>query len=62
MDLAEGVWNSTATLGQHIPVTIQTFQGVEAKVVVDVQYYNLNPFCAAREVNKTPITVIFSIE
>lgn len=36
MDLGEGVWNSTATLGQLVSVAIQTFQEVETKVVVDV--------------------------
>jgi len=47
MDVGEGVWkrvwNSLAALGQHTPTAIQTFQGVKAKVLVDVAHYNLNP-------------------
>lgn len=47
MDLGEvvckRVWKSLATLGQHLSVAIQTFQGAEAKVFVDVAHYNLNP-------------------
>lgn len=61
MDLSEGVWNSIATPGQVISVAIQTFQGVEAKVVVDVEHYNLNPFWTAREVNKISMPIMFSI-
>lgn len=61
MDLGEGVWNSRAIFGQHVPVAIQTFQRVEAKIVVDVEHYNLNLFWTAREVLKTPITIVFLI-
>lgn len=61
MDLGEKVWNSTATPGKLIPVAIQTFQRAEAKVVVDIEHYNLNPFWTAREVNKTTMQIMFSI-
>lgn len=61
MDLGEGVWKSIATFGQHVSVANQTFQGAEAKIVVDVEHYNLNPFWTAREVNKTSMPIMFSI-
>lgn len=61
MDLGEGVWNSIATLGQLIFVAIQTFQGAEAKAMMDVEHYNLNPLWTAREVNKTSMPIMFSI-